>query len=56
LASWKRPARPSFLDVLASAGALVLASKSPIAGGHSFQDIHLDCSKGTETFALVGCG
>jgi hypothetical protein len=45
--------------VLAVAGTFVLAFRKPdTLGDHSFQDIRMDCSKGTKTyrFGRVGAG
>jgi hypothetical protein len=47
LASGKRLAKERLPDVLAVAGASVLAfRKLDTIGDHSFQDIRMDCSKG----------
>src|SRR5215213_591684 len=50
LASRKRVDRQPFPGVLAVAGTSVLAFRKPdTPGDHSFQDIRMDCSKGTKT-------
>jgi hypothetical protein len=49
LASGKRLVKYPVPGVLAVAGTSVLASRKPDSiGDHSFQDIRMDCSKGTK--------
>jgi hypothetical protein len=54
LASRFRLDKEPLPGVLAVAGTAVLAFRKPdTTGDHSFQDIRLDCSKGTVPVALV---
>jgi hypothetical protein len=54
LASLQRLVKQPLPGVLAVAGTSVLAFRKPISlGDHSFQDIRMDCSKGTKPVALV---
>src|SRR4051812_5691776 len=53
LASPPRLAKQRLPGVLAVAGMSVLAFRKPDSlGGHSFQDIRMDCLKGEETLSL----
>src|SRR3954453_5546516 len=53
LASPARLAKQRLPGVLAVAGRSVLAFRKPDSlGGHSFQDIRMDCLKGEETLSL----
>jgi hypothetical protein len=56
LASRKRVVKQPFPDVLAVAGTSVLASENRYTGDHSFQDIRMDCSKGTKAIVLEDAG
>jgi hypothetical protein len=55
LAREKRVAKEPVPDVLAVAGTSVRAFRKPnLLGDHSFQDIRMDCSKGTKTRRFGG--
>jgi hypothetical protein len=54
LASPPRLAKQRLPGVLAVAGTSVLAFRKPDSlGGHSFQDVRMDCLKGEETLSLL---
>jgi hypothetical protein len=55
LASRERLAKDRLPGVLAVAGTSVLAFRKPNSlGGHSFQDIRMDCSKGRKPYRFGG--